>query len=167
MFLKNLGMSAFFALVLAVSVHGATVSFMIIETGLKEETPVNESSRLWEDALLDVFFDTGHIVSNSPIIRVPEKPQTALPDVARVSLDEALEGGADFFVVAVLDYQNPPAAGPELPKPRSISLRLFRTAPYQFIFSQEYTGEQRITMKDEMTNAMGAARIIVSHLKDK
>jgi hypothetical protein len=166
MFLKKVGVGIFFALILAVSAQAATISFMIIETGLKEETPVIESSRIWEDALLDVFFDTGHIVSNSPILRVPEKPQEDLPNEARDSLNEALDGGADFFIVAVLDYQNPPRIGRDLPKPRGISLRLFKTAPYRFLFSQEYPGQERITMKDEMANAMDAARVIAAHLKD-
>jgi hypothetical protein len=167
MCLKNFSVLAFFALVLTVSAQGATVSFMVIETGLAGETPVIESSRLWEDALLDVFFDTGHIVSNTPILRIAEKPRKSLPDEARTFLGEAAEGGAEFFIVAVLDYRNPPGA--ELPgsKPRSVSLRLFKTEPYRFLYSQEYTpAEIRITDAAEMADAMSAARGIAAHLKD-
>jgi hypothetical protein len=167
MFLKKFSILAFFALVLAVSAQGATVSFMVIETGLVEETPTVESSRLWEDALLDVFFDTGHIVSNTPILRISEKPQKNLPDEARVSLGEAAEGGAEFFIVAVLDYQNPPGAELLLSKPRSVSLRLFKTEPYRFLYSQEYTPtEIHITDSSEMANAIRAARGIAAHLND-
>jgi hypothetical protein len=166
MFFKKMGIGTFLTLILAVSARGATVSFMIIETGLREETPAIESSRLWEDALLDVFFDTGHIVSNSPILRVPEKPQEDLPNEARSSLNEALEGGAEFFIVAVLDYQNTPQIGQDLPKPRGISLRLFKTAPYRVLFSQEYPGQERISVKEEIAHAKDAARVIAAHLKD-
>jgi hypothetical protein len=167
MFLKNFSILAFFALNLTVSAQGATVSFMVFETGLVEETPVIESSRLWEDALLDVFFDTGHIVSNTPILRISEKPQKNLPDEARISLGEAAEGGVEFFIVAVLDYQNPPGAKLFLSKPRSVSLRLFKTEPYRFLYSKEYTStEIYITDSAEMANAMIAARGIAAHLKD-
>ncbi|MDR2738591.1 MAG: hypothetical protein LBB68_01990 [Treponema sp.] len=167
MCLKNFSILAFFALILTVFAQGATISFMVIETGLMGETPAIESSRLWEDALLDVFFDTGHIVSNTPIVRISEKPQKNLPDEAKISLNEAAEGGAEFFVVAVLDYQNLPGAELLLLKPRSVSLRLFKTEPYRFLYSQEYTPtEIRITDSAEMANAMSAARKIAAHLKD-
>jgi hypothetical protein len=122
-----------------------------------------------------VFFDTGHVVSNSPILRISEKPQKNLPDEARVSLNEALEGGAEFFILAVLDYQNQPRSGNAVLKPRNISLRLFKTDPCRFLVSQEYSPEAvfsesvlregRITEKDELVNAMGAARGIASHIK--
>jgi hypothetical protein len=165
MFSKQLSAGVLLALALAVGAHGATISCMVIETGIREEIPTADSSRLWEDALLDVFFDTGHIVSNAPILRVAEKPQKSLPDEARLSLDEALEGGADFFVVAVLDYQHP--SGTEQLQPRSISLRLFKTAPYRFLYSQEYTAQDlRVTETDEPGNARKVARALASHLRD-
>jgi hypothetical protein len=165
MFLKKPGFGLLFAMALSVSAHGATVSFMVIETGIREEIPVADSSRLWEYALLDVFFDTGHIVSNAPILRVAERPEKSLPDEARKPLNEALEGGAEFFIVAVLDYQHP-AQTQDL-QPRNISLRLFKTTPYRFLYSREYTAQELgAAGKDRINNAMKAARAIATHLKD-
>jgi hypothetical protein len=126
---------------------------------------------------LGVFFDSGHIVSNSPIQRVSERPPKNLPDEARVSLDGALESGAEFFILAVLDYQNPLRTGGAPLKPNNVSLRLFKTAPYRFLFSMEYSPDKlnrgevsvkegRTTDKDELAAAMGAARAIARHLKD-
>jgi hypothetical protein len=167
MFLKKLTIAAFFAAALSVSAQAATISFMVIETGIREEIPTVDSSRLWEYALLDVFFDTGHIVSNTPIARVAEKPQKNLPDEARAPLDEALEGGAEFFVLAVLDYQNTPRNGSGQLQPRSISLRLFQTTPYRFLYSQEYNAaDLRAAEQDEISNAMIIARAIATHLRD-
>jgi hypothetical protein len=178
MSLKNCSIGVFLALILGEAAQGATVSFVVIETGLREETPTIASSRLWEDALLGAFFDSGHIVSNTPIQRISVKPPKNLPDEARVSLDDALEGGAEFFILAVLDYQNPVrTGGGALPKPNNVSLRLFKTTPYRFLFSMEYSpdklsigegspGEGRTTDKDELATAMGAARAIAKHLKD-
>jgi hypothetical protein len=101
-------------------------------------------------------------------MRVPERPQKNLPDEAKASMRDALDGGAEFFILAVLDYENQPKTGIELPKPRSISIRLFKTEPYRFLFSQEYTprAEVHTTDKDDMVNAMSAARLIATHLKD-
>ncbi|MDR1249963.1 MAG: hypothetical protein LBK63_11750 [Treponema sp.] len=167
MFFRKLTVAAFLAAVLSVSAQGATVSFMVIETGIREEIPTVDSSRLWEYALLDVFFDTGHIVSNTPIVRVAERPLKNLPDEAKASIDEALEGGAEFFVLAVLDYQHTPQAGSGRLQPRSISLRLFQTAPYRFLYSQEYDANDfRAAEKDEISNAMNIARAIATHLRD-
>jgi hypothetical protein len=167
MFLKRLTIAVFFAAVLSVSAQAATISFMVIETGIREEIPTVDSSRIWEYALLDVFFDTGHIVSNTPIARVAQKPLKNLPDEARAPMDEALEGGAEFFILAVLDYQNTPQAGTGQLQPRSISLRLFQTAPYRFLYSQEYNATDfRAAEKDEISNAMNIARTIATHLRD-
>jgi hypothetical protein len=141
----------------------STVSFLVIETGLREESPVSESSLLWESALLDVFFDTGHIVSNAPVLRILQNPSRELPEEAREDFNEALSGGADFFVIALLDFRETPEG--EVPKPRNVSLRLFRIKPYQFLFTQDYTGGTRLSAEEEFSGAKNAARVILSHLE--
>jgi hypothetical protein len=140
---------------------------MVIETGIREEIPTADSSRLWEYALLDVFFDTGHIVSNAPILRLAERPEKNLPDEAKEPLDQALEGGAEFFVVAVLDYQNPAQGGTADLRPRNISLRLFKTMPYRFLYSQEYGApDLPVDGQDALSNARKVAGAIAAHLRD-
>jgi hypothetical protein len=167
MFLKKTGVVVFLAVVLALGAHAATVSFMVIETGIREDVPVADSSRLWEYALLDAFFDNGHIVSNTPIVRIAERPQKNLPDEARVSLDEALEGGAEFFIVAVLDYQNRSTGGAAQLQPRNVSLRLFQTMPCRFLYSREYaSADLRAAEKDEASSALNIARAMATHLRD-
>jgi hypothetical protein len=167
MFSKRLGIGVLLAMAQGVCVHGATVSCIVIETGIREEIPTIDSSRLWEYALLDVFFDTGHIVSNAPILRVAEKPRKDLPDEARASLNEALEGGVEFFVVAVLDYQNPAQGGTDRLQLRNVSLRIFKTAPYRLLYSREYAPyDIHNNGKDEASNAMNAVRAIANHLRD-
>jgi hypothetical protein len=167
MFLKKTGVAALLVTALAVTAPAATVSFIVIETGIREEIPSPDSSRLWEYALLDVFFDAGHIVSNAPILRVAGKPQQSLPEEAKPSLDEALEGGAEFFVVAALDYQNASQTGSERLQPRNVSLRIFKTMPCRLLYSREYTAQDiRGAGKDEVSNAMNVARAIAAHLSD-
>jgi hypothetical protein len=165
MLAKKLSFGALLTLALAVGARGATISCVVIETGVREEIPTLDSSRLWEYALLDVFFDTGHIVSNAPILRAAEKPRQNLPDEARGPLNEALEGGAEFFIVAVLDYQS--QGGTERPQPRSVSLRLFQTAPHRLVYSQEHTARDiRSAERDELNNARNVVRALAIHLSE-
>jgi hypothetical protein len=167
MFLKKPAAGVLLALAMTVGAHGATVSCMVIETGIRSEIPTAASSRIWEDALLEAFFETGHIVSNAPILRVAEKPRKNLPDEARTSLEEALEGGAEFFVVAVLEYRHPDRTGPEQMRPHSISLRLFKTAPCRFLYAEEYAlADIPAAEKDEPGSARSLARGLVDHLRD-
>jgi hypothetical protein len=166
MVVKKLGIGALLAVALGVSARAATVSCMVIETGVQEESPAADSSRLWESALLDVFFEAGHIVSNAPIARAAEKPRESLPEEARAPLNEALEGGAEFFVVAALDYQDPPGTGD--PQPRSVSLRIFKTAPYRVVYSRDYSGRDlHAAGKDETSGAMDLARALATYLRDQ
>jgi hypothetical protein len=166
MFLKRLGVATLLT-ALTVSASAETVSFMVIETGIQGETPTLNSSLLWEYALLDVFFNTGHIVSNAPILRVAGKPQQDLPEEAKASLDEALEGGAEYFVLAVLDYQDSARTGTNHRQPRNVSLRVFKTMPYRFLYSRDYAApDYSGTEKDEVSNAMDLARVIAAHLSD-
>jgi hypothetical protein len=153
------------AVLFGMPLPASTVSFLVIETGLREESPAIESSSLWEGALMDVFFDTGHIVSNAPVLRLPKKPAQEFPDEARSDFNEALSGGAEFFVIALLDYQGAPEG--DVPKPQSISLRLFRIRPYQFLFKQDYSGGRKVPIDEEFTNAKNAARTIITHLQDR
>jgi hypothetical protein len=167
MFLKKLGAGTLLIMALAVSVHGSTISFMVIETGIPEGIPTLDSSRLWEYALLDVFFSAGHIVSNAPILRAAERPDKNFPEEARAFLNEALEGGAEFFVVAALDYQDPPQAGTGDLQPQKVSLRLFKTSPHRFLYSQEYSAQDlRHAGKDAISNARNVARVMAAHLGD-
>jgi hypothetical protein len=143
-------------------VSAATVSFLVVETGLAGDTAV-ASSGDWESGLMDAFFDAGHIVSNAPMLRLSGEPEQLFPEEVQGPFDEALEGGADFFVLALLAFQGPPD-NPEL---RRISLRLFRTRPRQFIYEEQLNGGPRTVPGGDFAAAKDAARAIVSRLRDR
>jgi hypothetical protein len=145
----------------AFPLSAATVSFLVLETGLRDENGESEASGLWESGLMDVFFDTGHIVSNAPIKRLDQRPAAVFPEEARADFDEAVEGGAEFFILVQLDYQEASE------KPRRVSLRLFRINPYQLMFEQQYSGTSEAPVSEEFIHAKNAARAIISHLKDR
>jgi hypothetical protein len=92
---------------------------------------VFESSLLWETGLFDVCFEAGHIVSNSPVLRMnraggadfpgKEAPRGEFPGELLPDLEAA--GGADYLILALLAY---PAGIPgEKTMPRGVSLRLY------------------------------------------
>jgi hypothetical protein len=151
------GLSAFPA-------SAATVSFLVIETGLGEGFPVVESSNVWESGLMDVFFDAGHIVSNIPLMRLEGRPEQALPDEVRNEFEEAAAGGAEYFMLALLDFGGGSGG---VPKPRNISLRLFRIHPYQLIVEQRWAGKASAPLSEEFSAAKEAARKIIPHLRDR
>jgi hypothetical protein len=140
-----------------------TVSFLVIETGLNEESPARQASAVWENNLLDVFFEAGHIVSNAPILRLEAPPAADFPEEAREDFDEAALGGADFFVLALLDYRNGPGGGED--GPGEISLRVFRTGSRRLVYEQRYAGKPVLPAEEELSAAKSAARALLAHLR--
>jgi hypothetical protein len=149
----------------ALPLPAATVSFLVVETGLPRETEQNVYSGLWESGLLDVFFEAGHIVSNAPVKRLDTKPRSPLPGEFRGDLNDAAEGGAEYFILALLDY--PPAAVNEIPKPQNISLKIFRIRPYKLLYEQGYSEKGSANIDEEFTTIKQSIRGLVPHLADK
>jgi hypothetical protein len=115
---------------------------------------------------LDVFFEAGHIVSNAPVLRLGSRPAGDMPDEARVELTEAAEGGAEYFILALLDYDGPVVqASGTARNPPKVSLRLFTINPYKKIFEQQYSDNTIRNVKDEFDNLKTVARGLVSHLQ--
>ncbi|MDR2186129.1 MAG: hypothetical protein LBO80_10785 [Treponema sp.] len=152
----------FFTALAVFPASAATVSFLVVETGIAEGAAA-ESSGIWESGLMDAFFDAGHIVSSAPVLRLSGAPDKPLPGEAEGSFNEALEGGADFFVLALLEFQD----SPDNPKPRRISLRLFSTRPRRFIYEEQLNGGPETVPGEEFAAARNAARAIVSRLQER
>ena len=149
----------------AMRIGAATVSFLVIETGLPKEAGNSVHSGLWESGLLDVFFEAGHIVSNAPVLRLAQKPAGVFPEDARPDLAEAVEGGADFFILALLDYSVP--ANELIQKPRHVSLRLFQTRPHKLLYEQQYNDTGPNSLDTVYENLKRAARGLLPHLNDR
>jgi hypothetical protein len=145
----------------------ANISFLVIETGVREDGRVNESSTIWENGLMDVFFDAGHIVTNAPILRLNKNPPVEFPGEARKDLDEALLGGAEFFILAMLDYQGISPAANSVINPRSVSLRLFSINPYKILYERTYPAGTSLQKNDRFSYAQNAARLIVPFLRNR
>jgi len=132
---------------------GATVSCLVIETGLPTTGPKSQYSTMWENNLMDVFFDTGHIVSNARMIRLDRKPADNFPDVAEMDYREARTNGMDYFLVAIVE-QN-----------KTVSLRLFNTNSQKLIKEQVYTDNKPKNAKEENDNIKKTISLIAAQLR--
>jgi hypothetical protein len=138
---------------------GATLSVLVIETGIRESRPVHEFSRLWETTLMDVFFDAGHIVSNAPIMQLNAKPKGEFPDAVQGAFKEAAAGGSNFFILALVDYQGMAEASPPL-----ITLKVFSVSPYRCVVEQQYLKTPSRVPAEEVLELEKAARALLAHL---
>jgi hypothetical protein len=136
------------------------VSFFIIETGLPLEGAKNQYSKLWENTFFDVFFDAGYIVCNSPMMRVESKPKMTLEKFVKSEVDEARDGGADYFLVAQLDYSGGSAT------PREVSLVLFNVTPFRLIKERKVMQRTYKSEKDEIEDLKNIVRGIVPKIND-
>jgi hypothetical protein len=143
--------------------HASMISILVIETCLQQETVVDEYSSLWEDGLMGVFFDAGHIVTNGTIMRLDKNPLKEFPDEAQADFHEASEGGAEYYVLALLEYKNQDGTI----KPAGISIRLYSMVPRKLIYEQRFPAGQSADLKEEYAHANQAARALISHLKDR
>jgi hypothetical protein len=137
-----------------------TVSFVMIETGLVQDGVKPESANHWENGLMDVFFNAGHIVSNAQTMRVEREIIKDFPDEIQGDINEARQSGVDFFIIAVLDYHTTGEISGKVSKPRQIVLKVFSVNPHQKVYEQGYSGP----IRDELAQAKNAARSILSHL---
>ena len=161
MYVKSL-FPLFILILLAIfPINAATVSFLVIETSVSEESPVYQYSGLWESGLMDVFFESGHIVSNATMMRLAYKPASGFPAEAQNDMDEALEGGVDYFIIALLDYNNSGESGL---RAQNISLRLFKTRPLTMIYEGHYSDTRSRTTQEEYDNLREAVRGLVPRL---
>jgi hypothetical protein len=158
---KSLAALVLLGVLITYRTEAAAVTLLVIETGLTQEQGSVQQSLVWEDALMDVLFDAGHIVTNTPMMRFQDKTNGEFPEEAESELDEAREWGADFFIIAILNYEGGAQA------PREITLRLFRISPYQRIYEQHLTGRNYRTQKEESDSIKAIARGVVPHLNDR
>jgi hypothetical protein len=179
------------------ALSAATVSFLVVETGLAEESVRPQSSLLWENGLMDVFFDAGHIVSNAPIMRIPGKTTEKLPDPVRNELDQARNGGADYFIVVLLEYSGSavngvpgfdefPASGPVSGgaeafggagtsggkpvsggKPEKVYMRIFSVSNETLVYEIACTGTTRLDANEELIEVKKNAAKLVPQLKHR
>jgi len=138
----------------APALWAANVSVLVLEAGLSEENPGNVYPYLWENGLMDAFFNSGHIVTNAPKILIDGKPDGDFPAEAERDFNNAKEGGMDYFLIALIDYSTP-----------LVSLRLFDIRSTKMVLEQKHAIITLRNTKEESDKIKAAARVMVAHLK--
>ena len=152
---KTVVLALLFLAITVFPAYSANVSFLVIETGLGRESPASIHSTMWEDSLLDVFFESGHIVTNSPILRLTQRPEEGFPNAAARDFEEARDGGMDYFVIAVVNH----------PAPHNVSLRLFRTNSQELVMEYVYTDRTYRTRREEQDAIANDIRMFASSVR--
>jgi hypothetical protein len=115
---------------LILNAGASTVSFFVIETGVNPDGRNFNHSFLWENALLDVFFEAGYIVSNDDMLRMQRKPYDLL---SVIDLDSLMMVGVDYLIIAQLDYSG------EIQVPQEIMLFVYKINPPEKLFQSLVT----------------------------
>jgi hypothetical protein len=132
-------LAVFLGFFITFTAQAYTVLLSVIETGLPDNGSQNQHSVLWENAFLDVFFEAGYIVSNAPILRLEGKPSG---DIIRfIDMDEARSAGADYMIVAQLDYTA------DTPLPLDISLIIYKIDDRKTIIEKQIAERKRNDIK--------------------
>ena len=165
MFYKRFGIVVLLSLFMVFPLSASMVSFLLIETGLKTGSNSGEYTNVWEDGLMSAFFDAGHIVSNSPVMRLENVTASdlegnILPAQAQEDFSDAARGGADFFIMAILEYNSQGGRY----KPQMISIRIFSTVSRGLIYEHRFPAGTGANLRDEYNKAQETARIIAAQI---
>jgi len=144
---------------LTFKLNAAMVTLLVVETGLNPNEPKKSQSQNWENNLMDAFFNAGHIVSNSPIMRLEAAPKDDFKNVIFSEADAAIEGGADYIILAHLKY----ASGENTPS--EIALYLYSLYPIEKIYENNFTGVYYGSRNDESNSIQSICRGLIPHVK--
>jgi hypothetical protein len=142
------------------SIQAATVSILVVEIGSMGNT---DNANLWETGIMDTLFDTGHIVSNAPMIHIPYLDDKEMPAEARRDFEEADRNGVDYFIIAELSYLKIEKPGTE--RPYQVALKLYRTRPYSVLYTNKYQTNPDTPMIEELSNAKNAALTLIPYMR--
>jgi hypothetical protein len=148
----------FFVFFTVYGVEASMLTFIVVETGLPQEGERNQHSLYLENALLDVFFDAGHIVSNFPILRYETKPSGDILQSTAYAMEEnALDAGVDYIVLAQLDYSGSQAPG-------DISFLIYRIRGRVKVLERQIRGKIYRTAREEIDDLKIIVRELVPYL---
>jgi len=159
---RRMGLALLFVF-LTFPLSASMVSFLLVETGLGEDVTSSQYTSLWEGALMAVFFDAGHIVTNSPFTRIEKLPAMDLAGQMKDDFNEAVNGGADYFILGFLEYK----LQGDRPVPVSIVLKTYKTNSQKLVYEQRFPAGTGRNLNDEYQYAQNVGRIIISHLEDR
>jgi len=160
---KNIVLGLLFCIFTVFPLNAANVSFLVMETGLRQGSPSARYSAMWENGLMETFFEFGHIVSNAPMLQLLEKPVDVFPSEAERDYEDAKRGGMDFFVIAIINY--PATRANNNTKPQNVILRLFNTKSEKLIHEKTFSDIKTKTPKEEYDYIKNAVAEFAANLR--
>jgi len=157
--MKNITLAVILCILVNFSAGASMVSFYVVETGLCESSQQIRHAEVWENALLDVFFEAGHIVSNAPILRLDSRPEGDI--LGNVAFD-ILDGrtiGIDYILIAMLDYTG------NLQSPGEISFYIYRVNPREQLLERKIPGKAYGTSREEYDDVKAIARGLIPYIE--
>ena len=164
-----------FVLILSIlclmSLNAATVSVLVVETGLSSGNGCTPSAMVWESGFMDTFFEAGHIVSNAPCMQIVNAFDSnadrfassgVLPREVNGDFDQARIGGADFFVLVILDYKDGSTEHPQ-----EVSIRLFSVSTGDLVYETKVAARIWINSDEEFLDAKNHAGKVIPQLSKK
>ena len=149
---------------LAFPASASTVSFLVVETGLNDGISSPQHSSLWEGALMSVFFDAGHIVTNNPILRMEQEAPVEIRGTAmETDFNDAVLAGAEYIIFGFLEYR----IQGNRAVPVKIDIKLYETASRELVYQQNFPAGSGRNPNEEYQLAQNAGRSIISHIKDR
>ena len=149
----------------SLSLGAATVSVLVVETGLPPGDGCTPSAEIWESGMMDVFFDAGHIVSNAPChqlgVDIP-KISGKLPSELSGDFDQAKLGGADFFVLILLNYP-----GGSLEGPKDVYIRVFKVSSGVLLYEASEKAQVWENFDEEFLDVREKAEKVIPELNKK
>jgi len=124
-----------FGIILALNAEASLISFLVIETGLPENAGILKHSALWENAFMDVFFDSGYVVTNYPMMRLTSKSEGNIQEICGFDVSEAKDAGVDYLLIAKLEYVS------AILPPQVISFYVFRVDQHEVIYEKHVNGK--------------------------
>ena len=151
------------------SLNAATVSVLVVESGLPPGNGCTSSAEVWESGFMDTFFDAGHIVSNAPCFQIGSildsnadiAASRVLPREVNGDFDQARIGGADFFVLVILNYTE------SMEHPKDVIIRVFSVSTGDLLHETKGTVKAWINTDEEFLDVKRQAGRIVPHLVKK
>ena len=141
------------------SLGAATVSVVVVEMGLPLENGCTPSASIWENGIMDTFFEAGHIVFNAPCNQITSA-SGVLPSDVKEDFEEARNGGADFFVLVILNH---PEDKPDNFK--EVIIRAFRVSSGELLHETSISGRIWGSNDEEFLAAKQNAGNILSRLR--
>lgn len=118
---------------LAVNLYGLNINILILQDDGTEK--ISEASRVFENQILNLIFDYGHIVTNEPI-SLYENCDTAI----NTGFNAAIDGYMDYFVTIKVEYNRENSSNPDgvlLSNIKSVNYEIKRVKDSKVIYKSE------------------------------